>query len=157
MSVSVNAAVAPRGRNSALLEFLAGVAIACVLAIVIYAGCAGHRASRAYLATEKLMTQASTALEDNLKRDRKTLGPVPGASLVGDGRLEDPALRRLFGAMEVPGSVRLDVRFNPDCASPDCESAFIRISHCAAAEHVQLIRFGDGSSVLLPHLPGGGC
>lgn len=140
-----------------LLELIVALVIVSVLAALAMSAFTVYQSAAGYSVAVHTIRDAGTALRAGIMNDDNPPVAVEDVAQRSRGLLQNESARELLVGLALPGNLKFQVRYDPTCLDEDCEAGFIQVNHCQAKEYLQLVRFGDGYTMLLDHLAGDGC
>ena len=139
-----------------LIELLTVIA---TLGVLVYMGLTAfqlYKSTAAYGVLKQTYSDARNAIIAGIVNFDNPPGAV-NAVQNSKGELQNAAAHALMAGFIVPGDVKIEVHYDPDCLVDGCEQAYIELWHCKAKEHLSWTRLGDGYDMLMEHLSGGSC
>jgi hypothetical protein len=116
-----------------------------------------YKAKAGYSNAVTLRKAMQTSVDAALVDENNLPGAVPLYSQNSAGNISNAAANTLLSNLKLPRNQRLSVSYDPTCLTGGCQQIFIEASHCSATSHTQLIQYGDGFTVTLDDISGGGC
>lgn len=144
-------------RGMTLIELMTVIVLLGVLSGLSISTFKLYRASANYTVAETSMQYARRAIEAALSRTDNPPDAVALTSQTVAGAVVDADAAEYLEGFYLPPNIRVDVEYDPGCNNGGCQSDYVQIKHCEGLEFVRWIRFGDGTELMLPNLPGAGC
>jgi len=139
-----------------LIELLVAMAIIGILYATSVTSYGVYTQKAAYHVLLKTMHDAQVAYETGVS-DIDNPPTSVSFTQTNQGGITNATGQDLFVGMMLPKNVRFSALYDQGCAAAGCTEGTIILSHCNASESLIWTRFGDGTSLLLENVPGGGC
>lgn len=144
-------------RGFTLIELLVVVAIIGVLGALGITSFSVYRSDAAYANVQRSVRDLHIAAQAGTL-DSENLPPLVAlVSQDTQGPMVDAGAREFLVGFQVSPRTKVQVSYDPNCATNACLSGWAQVNHCNGQQYMQWLLYGDGSYDTIENIAGVGC